>query len=106
MDRVRHVVLVKFREDLEPAERKRFVDRVRAVGGLSYVSGFRSGWGVPANAYEDASESWDWGFTLDFGSDDVLRYATDPLHQAVGADVADHAERYAILDFAIDPGDV
>ncbi len=102
MRKVRHVVLVKFRSDIGEAEREKFLERVKSVRALSFVTGLVSGWGFEPNQYDAASEPWDWGFTLDLDEDDVVRYATDSLHRSVGEEVGGLAEKYAILDFVVD----
>ena len=100
---VRHVVLVKFREDATPAQRDEFISRSQWSRNADYVSGYVCGMPVRPNPYAGAaSDDWDWGMTLDLAEADVERYRDDPVHQAVGADVGAYAERYAILDFVID----
>jgi len=100
---VRHVVLVKFKEQTTDAQRNEFIARSQWSLGADYVTGYVSGWPVEPNPYAaSATEDWDWGMTLDFAEADVHRYKDDPRHKAVGADVGSYAERYAILDFIID----
>ena len=100
---VRHVVLVRFRDDATDEQRAEFIRRSQWSLEADYVSGYVSGWGVQPNPYGGSnSAEWDWGMTLDVSEDDVLRYRDDPVHRAVGPAVSKYAERYAILDFVID----
>lgn len=100
---VRHVVLVKFREETTAAQRDEFIRRSQWSREADYVDGYVCGLPVQPNPYAAAaSEEWDWGMTLDIAEADVERYRDDPVHQSVGADVGAYAERYAILDFLID----
>jgi hypothetical protein len=99
---VRHVVLVKFKDDATAEQRAEFVQRSQWSVDVDYVHGYTSGWPVEPNPYaSSATEEWDWAMTLDIAESDVLRYKNDPLHAAVGRDVSKYAERYAILDFVI-----
>jgi hypothetical protein len=99
---VRHVVLVKFRDDVTPEQRTEFINRSQWSRQADYVSGFVCGLPVRPNPYTGATEDWDWGMCLDIAEADVERYRDDPVHQAVGAEVGGYAERYSILDFVID----
>ena len=101
--RVRHVVLVKFRDDATAEERSEFIRRSQWSRQAGYVGGYACGAAVTPNPYAGAAtEAWDWGMTLDLDEADVTRYRDDPVHRAVGADVGRFAARYAILDFTID----
>jgi hypothetical protein len=102
MARIRHVVLVRFRDASAPDERQRFVEVVKQLRALPYVAEFTSGWDAGSGRYARSSDRWDWGFTLDFDEADGQRYADDPAHAAVAADVAAFAEAFAILDFRMD----
>ncbi|MEM7288301.1 MAG: Dabb family protein [Actinomycetota bacterium] len=100
---VRHVVLVRFRDDATEEQRAEFIRRSQWSLEADYVSGYVSGWGVDPNPYGgSATDDWHWGMTLDVAEGDVLRYRDDPIHRAVGPAVSKYAERYAILDFVID----
>jgi hypothetical protein len=100
---VRHVVLVKFREDSTAEQRAEFIARSQWSLEADYVSGYVSGWGVQPNPYpSSASDDWDWGMTLDIAESDVDTYKHDPIHRAVGPAVSKYAQGYAILDFIID----
>jgi hypothetical protein len=100
---VRHVVLVKFRDDASNEQKAKFIRHSQWSLGVDYVSGYVSGWPVEPNPYAgSATESWDWAMTLDITESDVERYKEDPLHTAVDKNVTRCAERYAILDFVID----
>ncbi len=102
MSRVRHIVLVKFREDASLEERGEFVARSQWSRRADYVSGYTCGSGVQPSPYAAATDEWDWAMTLDLDEADVTRYRDDPVHRAVGADVGRYAERYAIIDVVID----
>jgi hypothetical protein len=102
MATVRHVVLVRFRDDVPTAERERFATAVSAVATIPYVRGFRAGWGIEPALYLRSSERWDWALSLDLDLADADRYAADPVHRSAAAEVAHLAERFAILDFRID----
>ena len=97
---VRHVVLVKFREDITESDRARFIERSQWSREAAYVSDYTCGFAVQPNPYP-TNQEWDWGMILDIAESDVERYRDDPVHQAVGREVAGFAERYAILDFVI-----
>ena len=100
---VRHVVLVRFKDDATDEQRAEFISRSQWSREADYVTGYVCGSPVEPNPYAaSASETWDWGMTLDLAEADVLRYKDDPRHRAVGAAVSKYAERYAILDFIID----
>ena len=100
---VRHVVLVRFRDDATEEQRAEFIRRSQWSLEADYVSGYVSGWGVDPNPYSgSATDEWHWGMTLDIAEADVHRYRDDPVHRAVGPAVSKYAERYAILDFVID----
>ncbi len=100
---VRHVVLVRFRDDATAEQRAEFIQRSQWSLEAEYVAGYVCGWGVDPNPYSSsASEDWHWGMTLDIAESDVERYRDDPVHRAVGPAVSKYAERYAILDFVID----
>jgi hypothetical protein len=101
--RVRHVVLVKFRDEATAEQRDEFISRSQWSRNVDYVTGYVFGRPVQPNPYAGAaSEDWDWGMTLDMAQADVERYRDDPIHQAVGAEVGAYAESYSILDFVID----
>ncbi|HJP41826.1 MAG TPA: Dabb family protein [Dehalococcoidia bacterium] len=102
MSTVRHVVLVKFKEDATGEEKQKFIERSSFGKSASFVSNFACGWGVDPNPYASASEQWDWALTLDLPDGDSLRYANDPEHRAAGAEIAGLAEKFAILDFVIE----
>ena len=100
---VRHVVLVRFRDDATPDQRAEFIRRSQWSLEADYVTGYVSGWGVDPNPYRSsATEEWHWGMTLDIAEADVQRYRDDPRHRAVGPAVSKYAERYALLDVIID----
>ena len=99
--RVRHVVLVKFREDATEAERAELVERSQWGRHADYVTGYQCGFPVQPNPYPDGG-AWDWGMILELDEADVERYRDDPVHQAVGAAVSGFAERFAVLDFVIE----
>jgi len=102
MTKVRHVVLVKFPDDITKEDQERFIKKATWGKGAAYVSGFASGFGVDPNPWADSSEAWDWALTLDVDEVDVAKHATDPVHTAAGEAIAHIAERYAILDFIIE----
>ena len=102
MARIRHVVLVRFRDASSDDQRQRFVEAVRQLMALPYVRAFTSGWDAGGGRYARSSERWDWGFTLDLDEADGELYAEDPAHAAVASDVAAFAEAFAILDFRVD----
>ena len=100
---VRHIVLVKFRADATAEQRAEFIRRSQWSRQADYVSGYVCGSGVQPNPYASSkTDEWDWGMTLDLDEADVERYKDDPVHRAVGPDVGQYAERYAILDFVVD----
>lgn len=100
--RVRHVVLVKFRDDATSEQRDEFINRSQWSRNADYVSGYECGLPVQPNPYAGGSEEWDWGMSLVIAESDVERYRDDPVHRAVGADVGTYAQSYSILDFVID----
>ena len=100
---VRHIVLVKFRDDATAGQRAEFINRSQWSRNADYVRGYVCGDPVQPNPYAGAgSDEWDWGMTLDIAEADVERYRDDPIHQAVAAGVGAYAQRYAILELVID----
>jgi len=96
-------VLVKFRDDISAADRERFIERSQWGRETDYVSGYTCGTPVKPDPYPGVSGcEWDWGMTLDIAESDVERYRDDPVHRAVGQEVAAFAARVEILDFLID----
>jgi hypothetical protein len=100
--RVRHIVLVKFKDDATPEQRAEFIARSQWSRSAGYVSGFECGPAVEPNPYAGVTEQWDWAMTLDVDEADVFRYKDDPVHRAVGADVGRYAANYSIIDIVLD----
>ena len=98
--RVRHIVLIKFREDAPQELRDELIRLSQWSRDADYVSNYACGWGIQPNLY--AGQAWDWGMSLDFAEADARRYAEDPDHQAIPPEVVGAAEQFAVLDFAIE----
>ena len=99
---VRHIVLVKFREDAPDALKQELIRLSQWSRDADYVSGYVCGWGIQPNLYPGAGEEWDWGMSLDMAEEDAKRYAEDPTHMAIPQEVIDCAEKFAILDFLME----
>jgi hypothetical protein len=99
---IRHIVLIKFREDAPEELRQELVRLSQWGRDADYVSGYVCGWGIQPNLYSGAGEEWDWGMSLDMAEQDAKRYAEDPTHVAIPQEVIDCAEKFAVLDFRIE----
>jgi hypothetical protein len=99
---VRHIVLIKFREDASEEARQELINLSQWSRKADYVSGYACGWGVEPNPYAGAGDEWDWGMSLDLSEEDVARYSDDPTHSAIPQEVIDCAEKFAILDFVME----
>lgn len=100
---IRHVVLVRFRDDATIEQRDVFIARAQWSRDAEYVMNYACGFGVGINpAATSGTDEWHWGMTLDLAEADVDRYRNDPRHTSIGPEVTACTERYAILDFAID----
>ena len=99
---VRHIVLVKFREDAPEEMRQELIRLSQWSRKADYVSGYVCGSGVQPNPYAGQGDEWDWGMSLDMAEEDVERYRDDPMHVAIPQEVIACAEKFAILDFVID----
>ena len=97
---VRHVVLVKFREDADEETRQELIELSQWSRKAEYVSGYVCGHGVQPNPY--AGQDWDWGMSLELAEKDVERYRDDPTHGAIPPEVIACAEKFAVLDFVIE----
>jgi len=98
--RVRHIVLVKFRQDAPDEIRQELIRLSQWSRNADYVSGYVCGFGVDPNPY--AGQEWDWGMSLELAEADVERYRDDPTHAAIPQDVIACAEEFAVLDFIIE----
>lgn len=98
--RVRHIVLIKFRDDASDELRAELIRLSQWSRHADYVSNYVCGWGIQPNLY--AGQDWDWGMSLDLAEADAKRYAEDPDHEAIPADVIAAAEQFAVLDFAME----
>jgi hypothetical protein len=98
---VRHIVLVKFRDDAPEEMRRELIKLSQWGRHADYVSGYVCGHGVQPNPYAGNGDEWDWGMSLDMPEDAVERYRDDPTHAAIPAEVIACAEKFAILDFVM-----
>lgn len=102
---VSHVVLMKPRADLSPAERQALVDAFeRAIREIPDVRGVRVGRRVLHGAgYEQsAPDSADYLVTIDF--DDVAglqAYLSHPAHTALGASFNESLRSAFVYDFEV-----
>jgi hypothetical protein len=98
--KVRHIVLVKFREDAAEEVRGELIRLSQWSREADYVTNYVCGWSVENNPYP--GQEWDWGMSLDMTEADVERYAADPTHAAIPDEVLACAEQFAVLDFVIE----
>ena len=80
---IRHIVLVKFRDDVPPAEREAIYDDLRALKGHLEIGAMSFGTNVSP---EGIGRGYADGFVMDF-PDAAARdaYLADPAHKAAGA---------------------
>lgn len=80
---IRHCVFVKFRADVDTAERRAIYDQLAALAGHLSIDAMSFG---PNVSPEGLGRGFADGFTMDF-PDAAARdaYLADPTHQAAGA---------------------
>ena len=102
---VTHLVLMKPRSDLTPADRQAFVDAFdRAMREIPTVRGVRIGKRIVHGAgYEQAAPSMDYVASIDF--DDLAglqTYHRHPAHAELGARFGDSLSAALVYDFEMD----
>ena len=86
---IRHIVLVKFRQDLTETQIAALLSPLDALAGRL---GFSAVWGR-SESPEQIERGYMHGFTADFASWDALAaYQADAGHNAFGAGLVAHAE--------------
>ncbi|MBD0864994.1 MAG: Dabb family protein [Rhodobacteraceae bacterium] len=87
---IRHIVLTRFKPDVTEAKIAQIYAGLAAV--TDRLEGARGFTGGRSESPEQIERGYMHGFVVDFDDWDVLqRYADDPEHQALGAQVVEHA---------------
>jgi hypothetical protein len=100
---IRHIVLLKFRDDILAAERQAIYDDLRALKGHLDIVAMSFGRNVSP---EGLGRGYDDGFTMDF-RDAAARdaYLADSAHKAAGARLGaalqDVPERLVVFDLEL-----
>ena len=93
---VRHTVMFDFRPEATPADQRRNIDAIRAMGRLPMVQAYQ----VEPNAcYPGDPAQMQWQVIGDFATvADYRAYAAAPVHLAIRDDFRAHTARVAFLD--------
>lgn len=88
---IRHIVLIKFRQDVSGAEISAAFDRIHSI--RTTVSGILSITAGKSESPEKIERGYMHGFVADFANWDALaRYQAHPDHQRAGAELVRLAE--------------
>lgn len=105
-DVIRHIVLVRFKDDAKAEDRQKFIDIVnKGISAIPYVNSFGTGSAFQPRTYTKGNtERWDWGQCFEMPSDKVVYYMDDePFHKSVSGSIPrEVVDQFAILDFVVD----
>lgn len=98
---VKHIVLFRFRSDVEPAVRRSVADTFRArilalPQKLDFIRHLEVGFNI------NTDEQWDIALVSAFDTlDDVRRYSAFPDHQAAAGELKKYLDGRSCVDFEV-----